>query len=304
MRSGYLGHLAVVTGALLLTSACGTAGGVAGVPAAAGAEAVAQAPDSVIATIPQATPSGGPQASVQRPAGEEPVRVPPPKISKFAYAFPVKDCKASYSRKLLILPKTTIWADKGCAFVSPVDGTVDEVNTQNRWSAATDRGAQREGLFVTVIGKDGVRYLGGHLDSVSPGIKPGTKVKVGQTLGQIGNSGNARDTASNLYFAISWKTGPGLWWVRRGMVEPWDYLDAWHDGNPTLSPRDEMLKIRRKAGATPQCRTLCASRPATSPSNKPEERKPPKPVEPRPQPSVLEPVTSDPAGLRSGPAPD
>src|SRR5690606_30973281 len=149
--------------------------------------------------------------------------VPPPKLSRFTYTFPVRDCEVSYARKLLVLPKTTIWAARGCAFVSPIDGVVREVNTRDLWNPATDHGKDREGRFVTVLGDDGVLYLGGHLESVEPGLKPGTRVKAGQRLGTVGNSGNARTMATNLYFAMSWPTPPGYWWIRRGMIKPWRY---------------------------------------------------------------------------------
>jgi hypothetical protein len=284
MRSGHITRLAAVAGAVLVTGACASPAGVAGVSTVppASAELVA-APDSVTATIPaptaeadSATPSPSPVA-VQPPPAEEPVPVPPPKVSEFTYAFPVQGCEATYQRRLLVLPKTTIWAGKGCSFVSPVDGVVHEVNIKNRWKPSTDRGQDREGRFVTVAGEDGVLYLGGHLDSVAPGIAPGIRVKAGQALGQIGNSGNARDTASNLYFAISWKTEPSLWWVRRGMVKPWNYLDAWLKGNRTLSPADETRAVMKRTGRAPACAILCESKPEPTPT--PTRKPHKKPVE-------------------------
>ncbi|MFC4059503.1 M23 family metallopeptidase [Planomonospora corallina] len=274
-RSGHTARLAAVAGAVLAVGACGSPAGVAGVstvPPASGAEAAAA--DPVTATIPAPVAQGEPSATpaVAPPKGDEPVPVPPPKVSEFTYTFPVQGCETSYQSKLLVLPKTTIWAPKGCSFVSPVDGVVHEVNTKNRWRPSTDKGQDREGRFVTVLGEDGVLYLGGHLDAVAPGIAPGTRVKAGQVLGQVGNSGNARATASNLYFAISWKTEPSLWWVRRGMVEPWDYLDAWLKGNRTLSPAAETRAMVKRVGATPKCAILCASKaPERKPEPKPEK---------------------------------
>lgn len=279
MRSGHIARLITVSGAVLVTGACASPGGVAGIstlPPVPAVEVAAASPGVATATIPAPTP--GPESTVPRPAAGDPVQVPPPKISKFIYTFPVKDCRVTYERKLLILPKTTIWSHRGCSFVSPVNGVVDEVNAQNRWKPSTDRGPDREGRFVTVIGDDGVRYLGGHLDRIAPGIKPGTRVSGGQVLGQVGNSGNARSTASNLYFAISWKADPSLWWVRRGMVKPWNYLDAWLKGNRTLSPSEETRAVMSKTGAAPECATLCAPKsgptPTTKPGRTPEEKIP------------------------------
>src|SRR5690606_38052425 len=169
---------------------------------------------------------------------------------------------------------------------------VHEVNTTDRWSPATDNAADREGVFVTVQGDDGVLYLGGHLDSVAEGIKPGTKVTAGQLLGRVGNSGDARGKAPNLYFAITWKTDPAVWWVRRGMVRPWDYLDAWRNGNRTLSPSPEVAALRRKLGEKPECTILCTSRVAPPPQPPapptPEPTKKPKP-RPKRTPEVSKP---------------
>ncbi|MEO3868469.1 M23 family metallopeptidase [Nonomuraea sp. B12E4] len=258
MQTGLIGRWAAVAGAVLLTGACSQVSGLAGVSATAPAGVPAAVTSPPGATDAQPGPSPESQAAEQQPKGDDPVEVPPPKLSKYTYTFPVKDCKTTYQRKLLVLPKTTIWAKRGCAFVAPIGGVVDEVSTQNLWNPATDQGSQREGRFVSIIGEDGVRYLGGHLDSVAKSLKPGVRVKAGQVLGRVGNTGNARDTATNLYFAISWKAGPAYWWVRRGMVKPWDYLDAWRKGNRTLSPREETQALRSKLGETPSCTVQCA----------------------------------------------
>ncbi|MFI6791506.1 M23 family metallopeptidase [Nonomuraea sp. NPDC050383] len=279
MRSGHLGRWVAVAAALLLSGACAqTTTGVEGVsaqsPETVSPPAATGATPLVTATIPD--PGASRQASVEPPSGKSPTKVPPPRLSDYTYAFPVTGCQVSYQRQLLVLPKTTIWTGKGCTFVSPVNGVVDEVNTANRWSAATDRGADREGRFVTVVGDDGVRYLGGHLDSVTAGIRPGVRVAAGQALGRVGTTGNARATGPNLYFAISWKTGSSAWWVRRGMVNPWRYLDAWLSGNRTLSPREETLATRARLGETPRCQVQCASK--KEPRKKREPRATPDPV--------------------------
>lgn len=253
MRSGQTSTLAALTGVLLLTGGCAQ-----GASVAMGGTAPA-----MTETAPGAAATGqAPAVEHQtRPTAQDPVRVPPPKLSEHRYVFPVRGCATVYQRQLVALPKTTIWAAKGCAFVAPVSGVVDEVNARNRWLPSVDSGPTREGRFVSVLGDDGVRYLGGHLDTVRNGVRPGLRVRAGQQLGTVGHSGNARDTAANLYFAISWKTGPALWWVRRGMVNPWNYLDAWRTGNATLSPRAETFALRARVGETPPCAVLCAAKP-------------------------------------------
>ncbi|MFI7443824.1 M23 family metallopeptidase [Nonomuraea indica] len=273
--------------ALLLAGACSQQAGVAGVSAespvtAPPAVSPTGATPVVTATIPERGPSGQaesdttPSGRIEAPEGGKPVKVPPPKLSAHTYTFPVQGCRVSYQRRLLVLPKTTIWAGKGCAFVAPVSGVVDEVNTANRWLPSTDAGPDREGRFVTIIGDDGVRYLGGHLDSVADGIRPGVRVGGGQLLGRVGTSGNARSTGPNLYFAISWKTGSRYWWVRRGMVNPWSYLDSWLSGNRTLSPREETLALRARVGETPRCTVQCsAKKKPVEPREEPEREEPP-----------------------------
>ncbi|WP_067178653.1 M23 family metallopeptidase [Microtetraspora niveoalba] len=267
MRSGRLAAAAAAAVAVAgLTAACGAPAGVAGVstlpPVPRTEEPPTTSPDGAVAATSggSVVGDGDHMRSVAPPPAPDPVRLPPPKVSEYTYAFPVKGCRVSYARQLLVLPKSTIWAGKGCAFVSPVDGVVREVNVQNRWVPSTDRGQDREGRFVTVLGEDGVLYLGGHLDSVEPQVRPGAKVKAGQRLGSLGNSGNARDTASNLYFAISWPVPQEYWWIRRGMIEPWDYLDAWYDGNRTLSPKKAVFAMRKRVGRLPSCDRLCTSK--------------------------------------------
>ena len=152
---------------------------------------------------------------------------------------------------------TDIFTDRGCRFVAPTDGAVDEVSKIDRWDPTSDRGADRGGLSVSIIGVDGVRYYGSHLQSIAPGIAHGVRVRGGQLLGRIGNSGSARVTPVHLHFGISWPTRPGIWWIRRGLVYPWPYLDAWRAGR-NLSPAPAVQAAHAAAGSDiPPCRIRC-----------------------------------------------
>jgi murein DD-endopeptidase MepM/ murein hydrolase activator NlpD len=138
----------------------------------------------------------------------------------------------------------------GCKFVAPIDGVVDEVNRVDSWSGKTNLGIDRGGLYVSIIGTDGVRYYGSHLRSIPTSIQPGVDVKAGQLLGAVGATGSAKGTHPHLHFGISWPTPVDTWWVRRGEVLPWKYLDAWKQGKD-LSPVKEVDARKAKVGEIP-----------------------------------------------------
>jgi murein DD-endopeptidase MepM/ murein hydrolase activator NlpD len=168
------------------------------------------------------------------------------------FIFPVADCAVNYARAHHDYAATDILAKKGCKFVSPVNGVVDEVNRTDLWSGKTNLGIDRGGLYVSIIGDDGVRYYGSHLSSVVASIQPGVTVKAGQILGKVGSTGSARGTAPHLHFGISWPTPtqPNVWWVRRGVVLPFKYLDAWKAGKD-LSPVKDVAAAQMKYGEIP-----------------------------------------------------
>ena len=168
------------------------------------------------------------------------------------YIFPVADCAVNYARAHHDYAATDILAKKGCKFVSPVNGVVDEVNRTDLWSGKTNLGADRGGLYVSIIGEDGVRYYGSHLTSIVASIQPGVVVTAGQLLGKVGATGSARGTSPHLHFGISWPTPiqTNVWWVRRGEVLPWKYLDAWKAGKD-LSPVKAVAAAKLKSGEIP-----------------------------------------------------
>jgi murein DD-endopeptidase MepM/ murein hydrolase activator NlpD len=114
----------------------------------------------------------------------------------------------------------------------------------------TNLGIDRGGLYVSFIGDDGVRYYASHLRTIPQSIQPGVAVKVGRLLGTVGTTGSARGTKPHIHFGLSWSTPPQTWWVRRGMVWPWKYLDAWKAGKD-LSPAKEVEAKRLKIGDLP-----------------------------------------------------
>ena len=159
------------------------------------------------------------------------------------YTFPVAGCTVTYSKYHHDYPAADIFGKKGCAFVSPIAGVIDEVNSVDKWSGKTNLGADRGGLSVSVIGDDGLRYYGSHLSKIESKIVPGYRVTTGEKLGEIGSTGSARGTKAHLHFGISYPTEKGIWWIRRGVgleskgkTPPFKYLQAWQAGKD-LKPR-------------------------------------------------------------------
>lgn len=166
------------------------------------------------------------------------------------YVFPVSGCEVKYGRYHHDYPATDIQAKKGCAFVAPISGVVDEVIAKDIWRGKTNLGQDRGGLAVSIIGDDGVRYYGSHLSKIESSTVVGVRVLAGTKLGEIGSTGSARGTAPHLHFGISWPTEKDIWWVRRGVVYPWKFLDAWKAGKD-LSPANSIKSVKLKMGEIP-----------------------------------------------------
>lgn len=87
------------------------------------------------------------------------------------YVFPIVGCPVKYAHSHHNYPATDILAKTGCKYVASTSGTVDEVNRVDRFNWKTNLGADRGGLFVSIVGDDGVRYYGSHLSKVATGIE-------------------------------------------------------------------------------------------------------------------------------------
>lgn len=177
------------------------------------------------------------KVAVQSP--EASATISPTYITTRRYVFPLQPPSvASYQHGHHDYPATDIFAPTGTQFVAVTDGYIDELSREDIWNPAINDPATRSGLYVSLIGDDGVRYYGSHLDSLAPGLEAGDRVVAGQLLGYVGSTGNARGIASHLHFGISYPTFPGDWAVRRGLVWPFQYLKAWENGEqvtPDLS---------------------------------------------------------------------
>jgi murein DD-endopeptidase MepM/ murein hydrolase activator NlpD len=195
--------------------------------------------------LPTLTPSPTPSAT---PTSSDTPTVTPTFTATripFVYVFPVQPQRdTSFSRGGHPYPATDIFAEPGSHFVAVTDGVVDFVSYVDLWDPNTDNPADRGGLSVAIIGDDGVRYYGSHLSEVAAGIEPGVRVKAGQLLGLVGNTGDAASTETHLHFGISPPTYPTDWHSRRGLVDPYPYLLAWKAGasvTPVLANLDLTL---------------------------------------------------------------
>ena len=176
----------------------------------------------------------------EAPDSDDTERPAAPSSGEGTYAFPIQPPEAaSYGRDHHTYPATDIFAACGTPVVAVTDGTVDEARATDEWVSEVDDPATRGGLFVSLVGDDGVRYYASHLESLEPGVVAGARLRAGDPIGRVGRSGNARSTPCHVHFGLSPPVGPGDWEIRRGTVWPWPYLDAWRDGRHE-SPADEV----------------------------------------------------------------
>jgi murein DD-endopeptidase MepM/ murein hydrolase activator NlpD len=161
------------------------------------------------------------------------------------YVFPVLG-KASYAHSHHDYPAADIIAPCGETAVSPTDGTVLEVNRVDAYNRKINAGQTRGGLSISILGQDGTRFYGSHYSSIRAGIEPGVTVTAGQRIATVGRTGDAG--ACHVHFGLSPACArTGDWWIRRGVIWPWPYLDAWRAGT-AKSPTKEMAAWQASHG--------------------------------------------------------
>jgi murein DD-endopeptidase MepM/ murein hydrolase activator NlpD len=75
------------------------------------------------------------------------------------------------------------------------------------------------GISFWLAGDDGITYYYGHLRGYAPGVVAGTRVKMGDVLGYVGDTGSALGTSPHLHFEMHPGGGPP--------VSPKAVLDGW-----------------------------------------------------------------------------
>jgi murein DD-endopeptidase MepM/ murein hydrolase activator NlpD len=242
MTSNHLRTMTSTTVAVLVATALAMAGcGTATTPLAVADPSTPTVSPTSSAASP--TPVGTPNANRAVPA---PSRTPSPAAgTPGVFVFPVMG-HYSYGHVHHDYPATDILAPCGSQVVAATSGVVLEVSRVDKWKRSVDAGATRGGLSVSIRGDDGVRYYGSHFEAINTNIKPGVRVRAGQPLGKVGETGDA--SACHLHFGLSpICASTGDWWNQRGVIWPWRYLDSWRKGGDK-SPVAEITAWQHKNG--------------------------------------------------------
>ncbi|MBT8226868.1 MAG: M23 family metallopeptidase [Dactylosporangium sp.] len=233
LRVGVAGWLTTAAAATVLTG-CGPVDD---------APRVAWSPPSPsLSATPGPSPSPSPAASVSPSVPASPSPTP---SRVFRYVFPIVG-KTSYAHTHHDYPASDMMAACGLPVRAVTSGVILEARRVDQFDKANPRGEDKGGMFVSLLGDDGVRYYGSHLSAVQTGIQAGVRVAAGDRIGLVGTTGNSG--ACHLHFGISppcLRTGD--WWTRRGAVYPWPYLDSWRAGG-TKSPVSEVTAWQRAKG--------------------------------------------------------
>ena len=120
-----------------------------------------------------------------------------------------------------------IFAPRGTPVVAASDGVV---------SART---SSRLGGKVVWLKTHGMNQYYAHLDSQS--VRPAQRVRVGDTLGWVGNTGNARFTPPHLHF--------GVYRFGRGAIDPFPFIDNAVPEPPLIETDTALLKRLARVSA-------------------------------------------------------
>jgi murein DD-endopeptidase MepM/ murein hydrolase activator NlpD len=104
-----------------------------------------------------------------------------------------------------------IHAPRGTHVLATTDGTIIKLHH-----------SALGGITVYQLDDDGrTRYYYAHLDRYADGIAEGVRVTRGQTIGYVGDTGNAAPGDTHLHFAIALLSDTSRWWSGRN-VNPYD----------------------------------------------------------------------------------
>jgi murein DD-endopeptidase MepM/ murein hydrolase activator NlpD len=101
-----------------------------------------------------------------------------------------------------------IMADRGTPLVAVDDGVIAKMSR-------TETGLG--GIYVWLKRADGVQYYYAHMESIAEGLENGSRITVGQVVGTVGNTGDARGAPPHLHFEIRHEWTP---------INPYPHLQA------------------------------------------------------------------------------
>ena len=102
-------------------------------------------------------------------------------------------------------------AERGTPLIAVADGIITRKVNDPEWT----------GLGLAIADGVGTRYSYAHLDSFAPGMEVGRRVKMGDVIGYVGNTGDAAGGPTHLHFEVHPYGGAA--------VPPKPYVDAWLD---------------------------------------------------------------------------
>lgn len=147
----------------------------------------------------RATAGGSPPAPAS-PLAAAPYPIAGPGAAKARYlkAFPVQGRHRYFNdwgapRSQGSHEGTDVMAARGVPVVAVGNGVISRLTR-------TETGLG--GIWIWLRDRAGNTYYYAHLNSIVPDLAPGTVVNVGQPLGSVGNSGDARYGATHLHFEI------------------------------------------------------------------------------------------------------
>ena len=164
---------------------------------------------------PPGAPAPAPPPIVQNPPADV-----QPKLTQKGYVFPVYG-QASFSDDFRAGRATTGWHhgnDIFAPFGAPVLAVADGELFLVGWNTiGGNRLWLRDG--------QGNEFYYAHLSAFSPVARDGARVRAGDVIGFVGNSGDALGTPPHLHFEVH---PLGLLWLGYdGVVDPYPYLLAW-----------------------------------------------------------------------------
>ena len=106
---------------------------------------------------------------------------------------------------------TDVFAPAGTPIVSLADGEVTAIDAADAFDGEHDLG----GISVAVTTSVG-RFYAAHMQRVAEDLQVGDKVRAGDVIGYVGDTGNARGGAPHLHLG---------WYVDDVAVNPWPSLE-------------------------------------------------------------------------------